>query len=68
MFSKRDYEGYFQQLAQIEAEMIKAMEGILSDITDEPVRAVLLAILHDEIEHAKLVAQMRELITQSRDF
>ena len=68
MFSKKDYEGYFRQLAAIEGGMIKTTTELLAEVTDEPVRAVLRAIQQDEFIHAKLVAQMRVVVAQTIDF
>jgi len=65
MFSKKDYESYFQQLAEIEFGMARRMDGIIAEVKDEPIRAALTAIYKDELRHAKLVVELRRIVTQA---
>lgn len=65
MFSKKDYESYFQQLAEIEFGMAKRMDGIIAEVKDEQIRAALTSIYQDELRHAKLVVELRRIVTQA---
>jgi hypothetical protein len=58
MFTKADYERYFDQIAQVEKKMIYGVYDLGHEISDPSITRVLKEIGNDEIRHYGYVLKM----------
>jgi hypothetical protein len=62
MFTEKDYIEYFEALQNAERKMISNMDKILSGISDESTREVVLRIKKDEAGHLKMEDKLLEIL------
>lgn len=60
MFTKADYQEYFETILKKEKEMTLFIKQFTQSLSDESLIAQLNEILRDEIRHAQLAVQLLE--------
>lgn len=64
MFTKEDYEGYFQAIQKADRDMLKNVAMILKEVTDPDVVKVLTHIKEDEQRHIGLSDELFGLLEE----
>jgi len=62
MFSKDDYQGYFEEMLRIEGEMEDSYKKLSMKIDDEKIKKAIDQIKKDESEHQDVIKKMSSLI------
>lgn len=68
MFTKEDYENYFEQLARVERKMIYGVYDLGREIEDPSVKRVLQKVGDDEVRHYGYVLKMLRAIADPGPF
>jgi len=58
MFTKAEYEQYFQMIAEKERAMVFALERFIPSVSDVALAFMLESILHEELAHNRLVCEL----------
>jgi len=66
MFTKEDYEKYFDQIAHVERKMIYGVYDLAREVDDTPIARVLQRVGDDEIRHYGLVLKMLRMADPGR--
>ena len=61
MFTKEDYDKYFEQIAYVERKMIYGVYDLARKIDDPPISRVLQRVGDDEVRHYGLVLKMLKM-------
>lgn len=62
MLSKEDYQQYLSQMLDLEVSMAGLYKKIQAKVQDKEIKKRIYLIMQDEIEHAGLVREMKELL------
>jgi rubrerythrin len=62
MFTKSDYIEYFEQIADVEKDMMLKLENELKMVEDAYIRGELLAVAKDEARHYAYVKEILDAI------
>lgn len=58
MFTRADYDNYFDQIARVERKMIYRSYELDQELDDEPLKRILKRVGEDEVRHYGFVLQM----------
>lgn len=62
MFTREDFEDYFEEIKKKEQQMINMQRELISNIKDPAVKADLTQIMEDELRHEKIVEEIEDII------
>jgi hypothetical protein len=62
MFTKEDYQVYFETIRQKEMHMAQFLCQFSNRIEDNQLKEALQAVLQDELVHTQLAAQLSQLL------
>ena len=62
MFSKKDFLEYFEQVREMEVEMVRLVSILASDVNEPYLKHNFQDILKDEARHANEIKEIVEII------
>lgn len=62
MFSNKDFKNYFQEIEDIEEDMIKINEELIKENPPTKILKILEYIKQDEIKHKKMATEILKML------
>lgn len=66
MFTKKDFEDYFEEINLLEKETLRLQMETLTKITNPEVRTAIMYVVNDEVRHVKITEQLTALLQNSK--
>ncbi len=66
MFTKKDFEDYFEEINLLEKETLRLQMETLTKITNPEVRTAIMHVVNDEVRHVKMTEQLTALLQNSK--